>query len=322
VVVPLINALLGSTLASGLLWAQPGMFENDLRNPDKTPQLDINHPLYDPNYDPATDAQHPLKSRDEDPGEKWQGHGRADGTPALRFSNNGWPWGEMFYGETYQTSLQIHNKCKSTQTAIVFVNVDHLTIATKHSVPGEKTLTVPATIKAPPAPKPPMVAPGQPQPPWGWVEPPKFTPGFGEKAVQFHQPHFTDVKGNVVVWHPWDAAGKCPPKRHVYKVSGHFHFKPGSDEEEKDAGPSTLATADPCEVYWRTGLPPANLKEDCTGKMRRLAAEYLQRHVGPYRDRSKKAWSWLGGVGDVSKMSIDELLSLKAKADAQMLQGG
>jgi hypothetical protein len=294
-------------------------YAKDLALPHYNPRSDSEHPLYDKDYNPKDDKKHPLKDDKKDPGAAWAQHTRGDGTPGVGGFSTNWPWGELLYDDKYPTTLEIVNNCKKTQRVAVFINVDYLELKRRSfKVRGESTLVIPMTIKTPPPPQPPLVPAGAPPAPWGWVKPPTFGPQpLGTIIPVFHQPYFATVTGNVVVWHAWN--GKCGPRREVYNASGHIHFRP-VDDEDQDPGPSTLATADPCAVYWRTGLRPKGHKKDCTEAMRLLAFDYLDRFVGPYKERDPKRWGWLESL-DVMAMDIDQLLRFKARADAQMLGG-
>lgn len=230
-------------------------------HPRHEPRADTSNSCYDPDYDAKSDPNHPLKNPKADPGPGWEQNKRYDGTPPVASGEGDWPWGEMFYGQTFQTTLKLTNNCEAPQQASIFVTSAYLTFPPVVVVPGEGQAEVVGTITMPPQPDPPIRVglPGEPG--WGWVNPVPFdgwtpaTPEEAEMVANFHQPNFANVDElAVVIWHPW--TDLCAPKRVTYHATGHIHFPPPPGD---DSGPSTLATSTPCEIWWRTGEVPGQL---------------------------------------------------------------
>lgn len=278
-----------AALAPSLAEAQPRATANreDAR-PSRALRDDPNHPGNNP--------KHPLKDPKVDPGP-----GRHDspdgGTPAVQSSSANWPWGELVYGKTYNTTLTVTNDCWQAETVGVFVtNLPYVTLPPSVTVPPRSSKDFPIAIVTPPEPK--LVLTGRETIP----------------------PHgiFGDIKGEVVLWHPWTFDPQCFPKRESYQASGHIHYdltKPadGPPSREKIAG------ADACQVWWNTGQRPAQITSDdeCTNRIRTLAADYRQYYLQPLAARAPGAWQWLPAPDRITGLSVGELLAMKAKADAQ-----
>ena len=253
----------------------------DTRHPLYDPRTDPTSPVWDPKYDPKSDRDHPVKDPKRDPGADTRGFGLDIGAADVTHRAGDWPWGELFYGKEYPATLKITNDCRGTETVSIFVNgLPYLSVPTSVTVPGKSSKDVPVTIKTPPPPMPMLT---------GLPDEPKMDPNA-----------FTDIQGNVVVWHPW--AGKCLPKRTQYSASGHIHYDPPkpppSDPDAKL--PEKIAGAGACQVWWNTGQRPLQVKseDECTARMQTLAAEYRSRVLQGHVDRAPGAWQWLplGGI--------------------------
>ncbi len=314
----LLAILLGASSCTATVAAEtdaPGDNRYDPASQD--PRTDPNSPQFDENYDPATDPDHPLKNPGKDPGAGWARHRRADGTPRVATGKADWDWGEMYFDGTYATALIITNDCDSDEQVSLFINdLPYLKMQKKVTVPAKSTFIVKGTITTPPEPPPPLIAGTMTPPPsWGWVPPPDIPPQpFPPPPPQWHQPNFAKVDGNVVAWHPW--TGSCQPRRTVYQASGHIHFRP--PDPDTDAGPSSIAKADVCEVYWLLGERPAQLDledRDCTRKIRELALRFLRKILDYHIRNAPDDWLWLPGSSLISEMSIEELLAMKTRAD-------
>jgi hypothetical protein len=281
--------------------------------PDYEPRTDPGSPLYDPTYNPLEDPNHPLKDGKADPGDAWGTPRRGDGTPGVAAGTGNWPWRELYYDRTYQAELKVTNDCETPQRATIFVKSPYVSMPPSVLVPGKGERLVPVTITMPPTPPAPLRTglPGEPG--WGWVQPPSFIPAPGQVVPPFHQPYYADIDEEaVVIWHPWTA--KCLPARESYHSTGHIHFNP-PPPGSGPSGPERIAEVDPCDVWWNTEERPPNAKEDCTARMRELAAGFvaaLQQEYGP-----DAAWAWLPGAARIAEMSIAELLEMKKTAESQ-----
>lgn len=269
-------------------------------------------------YDPYYDRNHPLKNPDVDPGKGWERTDRRakpDGSFGALAASVDWDWGERYFNDSFSVVLHVTNNCKSKQPTSIFVtDVPGLNFPAKVSVPpGPRGLDVVGTVNLP-SPPIPTGLPGEP--PMGHVDfPAHFVPP-GQPAL--HQPNAVAIGGEIVAWHPeaMDIDGQvCYATRITYRPSGHIHWRP--PDKEGDSGPSRLATTDPCTVWWNTGEQPAGAsEEDCTPKIRSLAAHLVDKVLPPFIAHAPADWAWLSTLGDVADKSVSELLAMKARASS------
>ncbi|MEX2482571.1 MAG: hypothetical protein WD928_17065 [Gammaproteobacteria bacterium] len=282
---------------------------------------DYDAPDGDDAYNAWTDPYHPLKNPDEDPGAAWnrpEGQNMPDNSPGVIAAEADWDWGEKYYDSEFDANLVITNNCETPQPVKITIdNLPYLTLPEAVVVPKGQTV-VPGKVKLPPEPPPPLRLglPGEPG--WGHVEFPPIIIPPGMPPPKLHQPHFAQIKGEVVTWHPWTPSGggaECFPKRQTYKTAGHIHFRPPPPQGA--GGPEKLATPDVCQVWWNIGVPPAQWDgEDCSDKIRELARWHLDRVLGPYILNAPDEWLWLPEAAAIDEMTIEALLAMKARADA------
>jgi hypothetical protein len=256
----------------------------------------------DPNH-PGNNPDHPLKDPTKDPGADITDPNKSGQSDVLVLGGVGeWPWGELVYDQKYPTRLTVKNDCWSAETVGIFVNeLPYISLPASVTVPPRSTRDVPFTINTPPPPPIPLGVPGTPK---------------------FHAADaFIDVKGSVVLWHPWRFDPECKPMREEYKVAGHIHFQPASGDE--GGGAERIASPDACQVMWNTGLRPANLgkEQDCTDAIRKLAFEYRTRVLQALVDRDRATWAWLPAPEAIGAMSIEDLLAMKTRAQ-ELIGGG
>lgn len=300
-------------------------------------------------YDSYNDPHHPLKNP-KGPPKEWvtkdvpvdkDGDGKqdkdengkpvtknvpvfpADGSPPVQRSSADIDWGEKYFDGQFDQPLAITNKCNAPRPVTITIkDLSYLTLPSSVMVGAGERKVIMGKVKLPPEPPPPtrLGLPGEPG--WGWVDFSSLLSGQPFPPPKVHQPNFGQVNGRVEVWHPWAPAsagsqGDCFPKLSTYTITGHVHFRPPAPPKE-DEGPSQLAKTDVCELYWKLGVPPEQLKDkDCTREIRALADSFLKRVVPPYVQNAPDDWLWLSAV-DVQSMSIDELLNMKARADSVM----
>lgn len=275
--------------------------------------------------DAAGNPEHPARDHRNDPGPGGVPSGY--GGPAMIDAAANWPWGELYFENKYPSHLEIENECWAAERVGIFVrDLPYIKLPAEALVPPRSKLKLPFEIVTPDEPDPPIPPPTGFPPgfSFGHVDPPPIPspqPHTVPPIEPWHQPNYIDVKGSVVLWHPWTPHPGCAPKREVYRVSGHIHFNP--PDKDGDGGPEEIAKTSPCDVWWMTGERPAQLdlpeheETDCTDRIRRLASDYLDRVAGPQVAADAAAWSWLSGV-DVWSMSINELLELKRRIDVQL----
>lgn len=270
--------------------------------------------------DPLLDPKNPLKNPTIDPGPN-AGVGTAG--PNVTHYAADWDWGERFFTQQFAVTLAIANKCETQQKVSIFVTGQpYVTFPSEVTVQRQSVKKVEGKVKLPGPPNPPPYQPfGVPQ--MGWVEPPNLGPQpFGTPPPIFHQPNFTEITGQVVVWHPLAPDGEnaqCDAERTTYNIGGHMHYLKPPPEEE-DSGPSSLAKTDPCVVWWNTGEEPPQRLGNCTGAMRLLAEHYIKYVVPDFWRNAPKEWEWLAKFDGVGDKSISQLLDMKARGDALMAQ--
>jgi hypothetical protein len=229
-------------------------------------------------------------------------------------------WGERYFDQTMIQPVVITNNCRTPQPVyLTVIDLPFLTLPEMVTVPP-KVSNIKGKIKLPPEPPPPLRLglPGEPG--WGHVAFGDFFVPAGQPPPKIHQPNFAQVSGSIEAWHPWAPAGdsKCYAKLTTYTVTGHIHFRPPAPPK----GPEKLATPDVCEVYWKTGEPPAQLGDkDCTEKFRELATQFITAFLDPYIQNAPEEWSWLPSTADIQQMSMDQLLAMKKHAEAIMGSG-
>ncbi|MFK7977677.1 MAG: hypothetical protein AB8C02_16195 [Halioglobus sp.] len=301
----------------------PDGWSEDAYDPGQTQPGFGNAFTGDPNepYDSFTDPFHPLKNPNKDPGTQWErqpGSNMGDRSPGAHASKVDWDWGERYFEQKFPVLLNIKNHCSTAQNVSIFTtDLRFLTFPSSVTVPpGGAGLDVQGKVVLP-GPPIPTGLPGEP--PMGWVD---LDPGYippGMPPPKLHQPNFVSITGTVVAWHPWapDSGPKgCLPARTTYSVGGHIHWRPPEPEEE-DAGPSRLATTDPCIVYWNTGeRPPQARAGQCTTKIRQLARHFIDKVLPSYRSNAPKEWRWLVEFGAVDDKSAQQLVDLKKRASA------
>lgn len=199
-----------------------------------------------------------------------------------------WAWGELLFGQTYQTVLVVTNKCESRETVKIDVErglAPYLTILREAlAPPGDTTIDV--TITTPQAPEEPPFVPGSVGPP------PPFE-------------RFVDIKGRLMLLEKGSLyADDCFGPIKLYTVSGHIHYYP----EDPDHG-------DPCNVFWMSGrMPPPG--QDCTDAFRGYAAHYIE-SLQPIIDAAPQEWNWLPSALQLVAMDQQALLAVKARAEQQ-----
>ena len=127
-------------------------------------------------------------------------------------------------------------------------------------------------------------------------------------------PQCIDLKGTWVVESTGYEAGDavCHPSITTYSVSAHVHWWDRAPPPPK----LRAAVPDACRVWWNTGQRPNATDAECLEPIRRLAAEYRKWIEPALAGRPAYEWSWLPSAVQMASMSIEELLLVKAKADA------
>lgn len=199
--------------------------------------------------------------------------------------NADWLWGELFYSETYRSSLQIDNTCEYPQAAFVYVGsriAPYLSVSQQHVIVPVGGTQIDITITTP-------------SPPDVGIPPPG---GFPFGAL------FTEVEGGVYVYNR-KLVGPCIAGDKRYRVYGHIHLDPDAVEGGEH-----------CIAYWtRTETPPDGV--DCTTPFRELAQHYVGSLLSSSAPRDPEAWDWLPSQRDIGRMTQGELIEMKRQATEQ-----
>ena len=133
-------------------------------------------------------------------------------------------------------------------------------------------------------------------------------------------PQCFDLKGALVVESSGYAtgAGVCHPSRSTYTTRAHVHWWdcPPPPPKLKVAGP------DGCTVWWNTGArppgDPALSEYACLDAILKLAAAYREWVIAAAAGQPAERWAWLPSPAQIDTMSIEALLQMKQRADAQL----
>ncbi len=201
-----------------------------------------------------------------------------------------WPWSCLFWGRSYKTTLTVENKCKTTETVKTYVNHDVASLLampnTIQAPPGKTNVDVTITIAPLPKILPPQI---------GW------------------SPAHVDIKGFVGVGRDLfrvmdDDPCFGPTKK--YTVTGHIH--PDPDPPDKEQG-------NPCLAYWMTNRLPPHAVENCKETFREIALHYVSETLKIHIERAPEEWTWLPSAEQIQQMAADELLSMKLRAQRQIM---
>lgn len=214
--------------------------------------------------------------------------------PGVSTTNQGWPWGELFYDSVFKTMLTVTNDCDeprpiSIHTGLAPYVVSPANGSTYTIPPGSTDIEI--TVQTPPAPTS------------FTLPPPSSSHGI-----------YLDLSGyRIRVHHEgYDACPRsCQEMESFYWISGHIHFDPNAPPP-----PGPLAVS-PCRIWWDTGEKPDDLKRDCTQEIRALASAFRQLLLGSLVEDSA-AWDWFPSLDAILSMAAEDLVAMKMRADAQL----
>ncbi len=286
---------------------------------------------------------------------------RADGSPSVRRATGDWDWGELFYDMTIPARLVVRNQCEGPEVVTITVNnLPYLTMPKRVTVPGMSEIEVEGTIQTPEAPGPIILTGAETLPEEGiFIDVGKrggsvvlwhpWNPGVCEPKREIYTVaghiHFPPESGGgggggpeeiaspdacTVQWNTGAPAPDLEGRRH-----GELG-RSGTPDPEPSESPVSISRADPSaspakpsgggDEPHRQMLrgPDAGGEEDeeCGEETRVMALHHLERIVqGPAAD-DPDAWEWLPTREEIREMSVAELLEFKARADAQLGDGG
>ena len=210
-----------------------------------------------------------------------------------------WDWGELRFDRSYVGHLTIRNDCATEQRVrIVSDGVPYLTIQRSATLRPRASVDVPYLIT-----------------------PTRRTPGALSDTVS----------GEVVVWHPRDAASDCAAATIVHAVTGRLRMTRLEDAQPDGIVVQTAAIEAACGVWWlRSERPtaalatgglaavvgPAIAKLDearCAHVIRPHARRLRQGILDKQVVRDPDAWRWLPDEAAIDRMSITELTAFRRR---------
>lgn len=147
-----------------------------------------------------------------------------------------------------------------------------------------------------------------------------------ERFVYYVDPMFPNAprpfkrfSGDIVLFHA--ATNDCRARRDQYAVQYEVHAMQGY-VEPPPPGPEKTVGAGPCQVWWNTGRRPDMLKPEqkCETEIRPLAAGYRERVLPPHITSAPAEWAWLPTPDQIMRMSSEDLVAMKLRAEAQIVR--
>jgi hypothetical protein len=216
-----------------------------------------------------------------------------------------WPWGSVFPGKTYKSTLVVTNGCKAGQTvSISYPKNMFMSGPASVDVPGRGKVDVPITVAVPP------------------LQIPPFQP------VPVMLPPCPILEGEVVAEHP--QAGRCLAMRRVYSVAMQLHFdpEPGGGNNGGGGGGGggggKKKKSPVCETLWTRGeFVPTREKpspDSCTTEMREYAEEMMPQVEEEKKKSGPGDWAWMPPNAKLAGMTAAEILAWRKRVSQQTCQ--
>jgi hypothetical protein len=214
-----------------------------------------------------------------------------------------WPFGSVFMGYDYKTSLEVDNGCKDGQTVSVTYPANMFLVGpTSIPVPGKGSVTMPITIHL------------------SELQIPPFQPF----VIQL--PTCPILSGDIRIEHP--QAGRCLAMKRVYSVSMQLHMHPppgngnGGGGGGGGGGGKPKPTAKNCAIYWDRGeffpTKDAPSPESCKDDFRARLTSLVETTIAAKKVAQPGAWDWTPTPGEVAQMSVAQIITLRQRIDAQL----
>ena len=124
----------------------------------------------------------------------------------------------------------------------------------------------------------------------------------------------------------------CGAVKQAYTLHLHLHWRPPSDKNDGGGGgggkpkPPKKPASPTCTNLWfyneflsKGGAKsPADCRPDLAEQLRAL----ITRDIPPFASRNPSAWSWVPDPASVDQMSVEEMLSVKARAQSLVTARG
>jgi hypothetical protein len=211
-----------------------------------------------------------------------------------------WPFGGVFPGHVYNTTLEVTNGCSAAQTVSVTYPANmFLKGPASIDVPGHGKVDAPIAIDIPPL----QIPPNQP--------------------VPIMLPPCPLLSGEIRVEHP--KVGRCLAMKRVYTVSMQLHLHPEPDAGQGNGGGGggggkKKKMSPACDTLWnRAEFAPTRERpspDACVDELREAAAA-LDQQVEPERKKDPGAWAWMPPNSDLAGMTAAEILAWRQRLSDQ-----
>jgi hypothetical protein len=227
-----------------------------------------------------------------------------------------WLMGTVYPGVKYSVTYPLTNACRVGQSvAITYPGNIPLTGPPTVGVPAHSTVDVDMKLEFPPLP---------PAPPTFGPVNLTCTPLSAVLASVHHQTQSTrKTPAGTYIY-------TCHESDRVYKISVCLFNGPppeqGGGGKPKKLGPQPKPQPDAshptCVDLWNANktisLEEARTVEHCTSYIRERAHELFDELLKPYRDANPAKWAWLPAGHAIDALSIQQILTLKAQAFADL----
>ena len=240
------------------------------------------------------------KKKGKDPGKDQNASGTGD-----------WNFGQVYRDRDYSLKMSVANACRVAQTvSITYPGAVMMEGPASVVVPPKSTIDVPMKLI--------LTQPPLPMPPWP----------IGVNMNCY------DIADNLTLVHPElklvtkTATGSdtyiCAGTKSTYKLTMHVHQHgpPQPPQPPPGGGGNGKPTKPACTAYWNHGefIPSTTVHapSQCTGDVRDQAHQFFGPQLDALRVKDPQAWAWAPSAGDIDRMSPDDLIAMKARADAQV----
>jgi hypothetical protein len=222
-----------------------------------------------------------------------------------------WNMGQVYRDRDYKVKMPLTNACKVDQTVtITYPQLINLTGPKTVDVPAKTTVDVDMVLE--------MTKPPMPLPPW--------PPGMKFDCY--------DLKDNIKLVHPElkvvtkTSSGTdtyvCDAMERTYSIGMHVHQHGPPQPEPPGGGGGRGNKKKPsptCQIYWNHNefypTPAQPEPERCKDDIRSQAADFFGPELDPIRKLNPSAWEWAPKPPEIERLTVAELMQMKARADAQ-----
>jgi hypothetical protein len=263
----------------------------------------FNNDQTDKNNKPADDAKKKADDAQKKAEEAKQKDQNASGS-------GDWNMGQVYRDRDYKVKMPLTNACRVDQTVtITYPQLINLTGPKTVDVPAKTTVDVDMVLE--------MTKPPMPLPPW--------PPGMKFDCY--------DLKDNIKLVHPElkvvtkTSSGTdtyvCDAMERTYSIGMHVHQHgpPQPDPPGGGGGDKKKKPSPTCQIYWNHNefypTPAHPEPERCKDDIRAQAADFFGPELDPIRKLNPSAWEWAPKPLEIERLTVAELMQMKARADTQ-----